>query len=216
VHPKIRARLGSALSLGRKHERGALDFAPELLERSAACLEGLNPSSDGFYPWGLDETGLWEPWARAREAVERLPGPLQEAGVRVDYLFHDAQARTVVLGRIGLEKPGCPRFAARECPRMVSMGHESPHSDCNYWMWDGMADAAPEVELFPEWQRFDCSRYYPLFQLHLCGEALAGLLGCIPSWVIHAPPESLKFLRGYAALTSRPDAFSLCPYPAGD
>jgi hypothetical protein len=91
------------------------------------------------------------------------------------------------------------------------MGHESAHAECNYWSWHGMLEAAPGVELFPEWQRFDCSRYYPLFQLHLCGTALAQILGAKARWVFHAPAEVLAALRGYAALSSRPEAFELDP-----
>lgn len=208
------AWLALASALGPDYERGALDCAGGRLEGVAAVLSALDwPASAEVHPWGLEAGGLWGPWREARETVERLPGEAQERGAQADYIAYDRAEGSLVFGRIGPWRTACPRFAARECPRMAPMGHESPQSECNYWAWPGMAEAAPGVELFPEWQRFDCSRHYPLFQLHLCGEALAQRLGARPRWVLHAPPEALGALRSYAALTRRPEAFALGPFP---
>jgi hypothetical protein len=201
-----------ARTLGPSYERGALDCSDGALERTAAFLKQRRwPAGASIYPWGLDSGRLWEPWRAARDTVESLPEDPQEPGAQADYLLYDREAASITLGKIGAWKPGCARLYARECPRMIPMGHESPHADCNYWAWPGMVQAAPDLEFFPEWQRFDCSRYYPLFQLHLCGEALALILGAQPRWVFHAPPEAGPALRAYAALSSRPGAFELGP-----
>lgn len=204
--------LALARALGPAYERGALNASEDRLQRTADFLARRSwPSSAEVHPWGLEPGRLWEPWREAREQVERLPFDPQEPGAQADYIAYDRGAGSVTLGTVGAWKPGCPRLLARECPRMVPMGHESVHAECNYWSWPGMLEAAPGVELFPEWQRFDCSRYYPLFQLHLCGEALAKILGAEAHWVVHAPAEALPALRGYAALSSRPGAFELEP-----
>jgi hypothetical protein len=206
--------LKRAEGLAADFERHAVDRREGALARTAAFLEGIAvPAGAELFPWGLDEGRLWDPWRRAREAVERYPQDPQTAGAQADYILYDAGAGTVTLGKVGAWSPGCPRFEARACPRMAPMGHESPQQDCNYWSWAPMAAYAPDVELFPEWQRFDCSRYYPIFQLHLCGENLADLLEAEPRWVLHAPEEARKSLQGYAALTSRPEAFRFSPLP---
>lgn len=88
------------------------------------------------------------------------------------------------------------------------MGHENEHETCNYWDWDRMLEAAPGIELYPEWQRFDCHKYYPLFQNHLVGEALAQRLKAAPRWVVRTDkPDDVKMLRVYASFSSRPEAF---------
>jgi hypothetical protein len=213
VNPEPRSRLELALSLGSGYQREALAPCFGDAEPAQRVLESLEvPGGAALYPWGLDSGGLWEPWRRARESVEALPRDPQEAGAHTDYIVHDPAAGVVTLGKVGPWRSGCPRLESRSCPRLAPMGHESAHEECNYWAWPGMAAAAPGVELFPEWQRFDCSRYYPLFQWHLCGEALAGLLGVEPRWRLHAPGAEERGLLAYAALSSRPRAFSLIPF----
>jgi hypothetical protein len=215
MSPELGAWLTRAQALGADYERGALDLAGGRVAAVLAVLGTLAPSpGTALYPWGLDGDHLWEPWERARQAVESLPQDPQERGAQADYILHDAAAGLLVLGKVGPWRPGCPRLESRACPRMAPMGHESPHAECNYWGWRGMAQAAPGVELFPEWQRFDCSRYYPLFQIHLCGEALAAELKAEARWSVHGPAAWLKGLSPYPALTSRPGAFTLLPTAA--
>jgi len=202
--------LKAAQALGAGWERGAVDRPAGQWPRLLDLLQHLKTGpGTRVYPLGLDGSALWEPWRRVRDEVELLPTEPQEPGARTDYLIHDPAAGLLTLGLLGPWTPGCPRFKARACPRMAPMGHESPHSDCNYWSWSGFAAAVPGLELFPEWQRYDCVRYYEAFQWHLCGEALAAELGARPRFVVHAPADFEPVLRGYAALTARPEAFIL-------
>jgi hypothetical protein len=158
---------------------------------------------------GRDGSGLWEPYLAARNEVELYPQGSQEPPSELAYLEWDEDTKTLTLG-LDLTLPSkCPRFAQRACPRMIPMGHENEHETCNYWDWARKDEVAPNVELFPEWQRFDCHKYYPLFQNHLVGEALAKRLGATPRWVVRtAKPDDEKMLRVYAGFTSRPEAFS--------
>jgi hypothetical protein len=161
---------------------------------------------------GLDGAALWAPYLAARDSVERYPEGRQEPPSALDYLEWDEAAATVTLGLVLSLPSRCPRFAARECPRMIPMGHENEHETCNYWDWPGMEFVAPGIEVYPEWQRFDCHKYYPLFQNHLVGEALAAQLGATPQWMVHtAKPDDEKMLKVYANFSSRPEAFHWKP-----
>ena len=72
-----------------------------------------------------------------------------------------------------------------------------------------MEALTPKLELYPEWQRFDCHKYYALFQAHLVGEELALSLSARPSFLIFsARAEDEKLVQAYASLTSRPEAFA--------
>jgi hypothetical protein len=159
------------------------------------------------YPQGRDSGALWAPWKKAKEAVELYPSPPQEPGMEVGLIRHDAEAGILELRLPGLKLPSaCPRFASRACPRMEPMGHEPSQASCNYWDYPRMQELAPGVELYPEWQRFDCHKYYPLFQAWLCGSELAGSLGCRLKVVL--PDADPKLLRVFASLCSDPEAFS--------
>lgn len=151
--------------------------------------------------------GDWEPWLRAKETVERYAEDPQEPGAEVTLIRHDGEANLLELRLDGLKLPAaCPRFASRACPRMESMGHEPSHAECNYWAWPRMQEFAPGIELYPEWQRFDCHKYYPLFQAHLVGAALASDLGCRLRMVV--PLADPKLLAVYASFSSDPSIFS--------
>jgi hypothetical protein len=163
------------------------------------------------FPKGMDGEVLWAPYEAARSAVERYPQGAQEAPSGLDWIDWDETSKELTLGLAVTLPSRCPRFAGRACPRMLPMGHENEHETCNYWDWAGMEAAAPGVELYPEWQRFDCHKYYPLFQNHLVGEALAQSLGATPRWVLQGPPELAPLLKVYAGFTSKPDHFSLVP-----
>jgi hypothetical protein len=157
---------------------------------------------------GMEGDQLWAPYLAARDEVERYPIGDQETPSALDYIEWDEEARLLTLG-LSLSLPSrCPRFAQRSCPRMIPMGHENDHETCNYWDWPGMSAVAPGIELYPEWQRFDCHKYYPLFQNHLVGEALAARLRAVPRWVVKTPrSEDEKMLKVYAGFSSRPEAF---------
>jgi hypothetical protein len=162
------------------------------------------PFSD--YPLGMDGGQLWQPYARAKRVVEHYPEEPQEAGCEVSLIRHDPSAELLELHLQGLRLPSaCPRFASRACPRMESMGHEPSHSSCNYWDYPRMAEFAPGLELYPEWQRFDCHKYYALFQAHLVGAELASALGCRLRLV--APDADAALLGVYASLSSDPSSF---------
>jgi hypothetical protein len=159
------------------------------------------------YPGGMDGAALWEPYARAKRIVERYPEDPQEPGCEVSLIRHDPEASLMELQLQGLRLPSaCPRFASRACPRMESMGHEASHASCNYWDYPRMAEFAPNLELYPEWQRFDCHKYYALFQAHLVGAELASALGC--RLRLLAPGADSGLLRAYASLSSDPTSFS--------
>lgn len=177
-------------------------------ETAAQLMAQMDLPHQELYPWGL-EAGhrLWQPWDEARQSVEAYADGPQEAGAQADWIIHDREAATVTLASLAPLPSQCARFSARACPRMAPMGHESEHADCNYWAWPGMAAAAPGLELYPEWQRFDCHKYYPLFQLHLCGTALAQALKaelCIEVWGSAGIEERLAT---YAGFSHAPQAF---------
>ncbi len=163
------------------------------------------------YPLGRDEHDLqWEPYGDAKEAVERYPEGAQEPGCEVSLIRHDAKKKLLEIHLKGLALPSaCPRFAGRACPKMEPMGHEPTHETCNYWDYPRMAEFAPKLELYPEWQRFDCHKFYPLFQAHLVGSELAATLGC--KLRIIAPDADAKLLAAYATLSSDPASFSKAP-----
>lgn len=162
------------------------------------------------YPRGRDGEALWGPYAAAKRAVERYPEGPQEPGCEVSLIRHDAAQGVLEMLLEGLSLPSaCPRFAGRACPRMEPMGHEPSHASCNYWDYPRMQEFAPGIELYPEWQRFDCHKYYPLFQAHLVGAELAGRLGC--RLRISAPSADPKLLAVYASFSSDPSAFSSVP-----
>ena len=130
-----------------------------------------------------------------------------EPGAAVDYILHDADAAILTLGLVGALDQGCARFARRACNKLVPMGHENPRGTCDYWDWPGMPGLTPGLELFPEWQRFDCHRYHALFQAHLCGAVLGRRVKVRPRWVWHGPAGAEKRLAAYAALTDDPTSF---------
>jgi len=159
------------------------------------------------YPQGLDGAALWGPYQKAKDKVERYTEDPQEPGCQVSMIRHDEELKLLELELAGLKLPSaCPRFASRACPRMESMGHEPSHNTCNYWDYPRMSEFAPKLELYPEWQRFDCHKYYPLFQAHLVGAELASRLGC--SLKITAPGADPKLLAAYASLSSSPSSFT--------
>ena len=98
--------------------------------------------------------------------------------------------------------------------RSQQVSKKSTQEDCNYWAWEGMAALTPKLELYPEWQRFDCHKYYPLFQAHLVGEALAADLGASVTWRVLAKPSVEALVKVYAGLSSRPEAFEFEPLPS--
>lgn len=190
--------------------RHAIPADPQRRKQAALAMAELDLPHQELYPWGL-EAGhrLWEPWAVAREQVEHYAQDPQEPGAQADWIIHDREAGTVTLATLAPLPSRCARFARRECPRMAPMGHEPSHEECNYWAWPGMAAAAPGVELYPEWQRFDCHKYYPLFQLHLCGTALAASLQAELRIQVHGQDAALpKLLEVYAGFSATPAAFS--------
>lgn len=190
--------------------RQAIPADPQRRAQAAERMALLDLPHQELYPWGL-EAGhrLWEPWAEAREAVEAYPDGPQEAGAQADWIVHDREAGTVTLATLAPLPSRCGRFAARQCPRMEPMGHEPSQAECNYWAWPGMAEAAPGIELYPEWQRFDCHKYYPLFQLHLCGVELGRRLKAQPRFEAWSSDPALpKLLAVYAGFSASPEAFS--------
>lgn len=158
---------------------------------------------------GLQGSELWPPYLAARNEVELYAEGPQEPSSELAYIEWDEAAGTVTLG-LDLSLPSrCPRFATRTCPKMIPMGHENEHETCNYWDWPRKDEVAPNIELFPEWQRFDCHKYYPLFQAHLVGEALAFELQASVCFIACTPgPQDAKLVQMYASFTSRPDAWS--------
>lgn len=194
-------------------ERSAL---PDPVRRALASglLGGMQGvSGRTYYPFGLDpaspEPALWQPYKDARQLVEAYPQGQQEAGCQLAWILHDPAHAGL---EIALMDPGlpskCPRFANRACPRMEPMGHEPTQSTCNYWDYAPMQDLAPQIEIYPEWQRFDCHKYYPLFQAHLVGEALARSLRAVAIFAVYsAQPGDARLIESYARLTSRPYAF---------
>lgn len=188
--------------------RDAIPADPGRRATAARLMAGLELPHQELYPWGL-EAGhrLWEAWDAARRLVEHYPADPQEPGAQADWIIHDREAGTVTLATLAPLPSKCGRFARRECPRLAPMGHEPAHETCNYWDWEGKDLAAPNVELFPEWQRFDCHKYYPLFQLHLCGAALAQALKAELRIEVHGGEGVEKLVAVYAGFTSTPDAF---------
>jgi hypothetical protein len=155
----------------------------------------------------------WAPYLQAKQRVESYPQGQQEPGCEIALIRHDPEAALIEFHLKNIKLPSaCPRFASRACPRMAPMGHEPAQETCNYWDYPRMAELSPGLELYPEWQRFDCHKYYALFQAHLVGEELALSLGALPKFVLHGSrPEDEKFLKAYAGLTSRPEAFIWSP-----
>lgn len=159
------------------------------------------------YPGGRDGVEIWRPYQQAKETVERYAQGPQEPGCEVALLRHDAEAAVLEIHSAVIKLPAaCPRFASRACPRMAPMGHEPSHETCNYWDYPLMPEIAPQLELYPEWQRFDCHKFYPVFQVHLVGFELARSLGCRARFVIEGADS--KLLLVYASLSSDPSAFS--------
>jgi hypothetical protein len=159
------------------------------------------------YPSGLEGSELWKPYQAAKNIVERYSKEPQEPGCDLSLLRYDSDAGILEIHLRGLKLPSaCPRFASRACPRMVPMGHEASHETCNYWDYPKMHDFAPKLELYPEWQRFDCHKFYPLFQVHLVGSELARSLNSRALFFVEGVDP--KLLSVYASLSSDPSAFS--------
>jgi hypothetical protein len=152
----------------------------------------------------------WEPYLEAKKVVEQYPQDPQEPGCQIAGIRYDAEAALLEFHLKGMALPSaCPRFAGRACPRMEPMGHEPSHATCNYWDYSRTEALVPRLELYPEWQRFDCHKYYALFQAHLVGEELAGALGATARFIFFsAKSDDEKLLKSYASLTSRPEAFA--------
>ena len=207
------AWLRALATLPADFSRSALAADPARREAAGKVMASLQlPDSADLYPWGLEASHrLWAPWAEARDKVELYPQGPQEPGAQADFIVHDTDADTVTLATFAALPSRCGRFARRECPRMAPMGHESQQADCNYWASEGYAELTPHLELFPEWQRFDCHKYYPLFQLHIAGEALAKALKATPQWVVYGPEGTAKLVQVYASFSSRPAAFATSP-----
>jgi hypothetical protein len=152
----------------------------------------------------------WAPLLQAKAKVENYPdAPLaDEPGAQITQILYDQGSAKLQLRLQGQRLPSrCPRFSSRACPRMAPMGHEPSHGSCNYWDYPRMEALLPRLELYPEWQRFDCHKYYCLFQSHLVGEELALSLGAQASFVWVGRPEEEALLKAYASLSSRPEAF---------
>jgi hypothetical protein len=180
-------------------------------EAAGALMARLDPGPADLYPWGLEASHrLWEPWSQARDQVEAAEPA--EPGAAVDYILHDPDAGTLTLGLVGALAGGCPRFGRHACNKLTPMGHENQRETCDYWDWPAMAGLTPGLELYPEWQRFDCHRYHALFQAHLCGAALGALVKCRVDWVWHGPAGAEKRLGAYAGLTDTPGAFRFEPW----
>jgi hypothetical protein len=162
------------------------------------------------YPDGMEAGALWQPYAQAKRTVELYPEGPQEPGCEVSLIRHDPEAAALEfhLGQLKLPS-ACPRFASRACPRMEGMGHEPSHPSCNYWDYPRMVEFTPGLELYPEWQRFDCHKYYALFQAHLVGAQLALDLAC--RLKVLARVSDRRLLEAYASLTSDPSSFSVLP-----
>jgi hypothetical protein len=173
---------------------------------AAALLARMDPGPADLFPWGLEAAHrLWEPWAQARFQVEAAePG---EPGAAVDYILHDVDEGRLTLGLVGGLDGGCPRFGRHACNKLIPMGHENGRETCDYWDWPGMEALTPGLELYPEWQRFDCHKHHPLFQAHLCGVALGRIVKAEVRWVWHGPAGAEKRLQVYAGLTDSPDRF---------
>lgn len=160
MRPRLKA--GAAGRLKRQRKR-------ELRQVSQAQAAALAAS------WGPEDPQLRAAWQQACRLVESYPGPPQPQGAQADYLrLQQGRLSVVYLGGIAA---GCARFRERACPRMIPMGHEYAHETCNYWDWKGFSQALPGFELYPEWQRFDCHKYYALMALSLVGLECAQSLG---------------------------------------
>jgi hypothetical protein len=200
------AWLASLKKLPAGFEREAVPVDPARREAAADLLAQMDQDPADLYPWGLEAAHrLWAPWAQARQEVEAAEPA--EPGAAVDYILHDPEAGTVTLGLVGDLGGGCPRFGRHACNKLIPMGHENERESCDYWDWPGMEALTPRLELYPEWQRFDCHKYHGLFQAHLCGVALGRIVKCEPNWVWHGPAGAQKRLGVYAGLTNAPDKF---------
>ncbi len=125
--------------------------------------------------WGPENAQLRERWQKSCQLVENYSQEPQPQGAQADYLkLNDGRLSVIYLGVISA---GCARFRERACPRMIPMGHEYEHETCNYWDWKGFIETLPDFELYPEWQRFDCHKFYALMALTLVGLQCASELG---------------------------------------
>ena len=190
-------------NLGPDYERAALPQSRDHVLETLAWLES-RPVSGRRFAFGLDERGLWEPYRLARDKVELYSSGPQEKGLALDWLDYDASAALLSAGLYGLSLPArCGRFFNRQCPLLEPMGHEPSHPECNYWAWPRFEELAPKIELYPEWQRFDCHHYYPLFQATLVLGELATALGA--RWTLAVAGRQEKGaakLKEYADLTA--------------
>jgi hypothetical protein len=173
-------------------------------------LAGMARRGGELFPGGLAQDGrLWEPFQKAKDKVELYPTEPQVPGCEADWLFWDPKARRVELGLFKPALPSrCGRFVDRQCPLMLGSGAEPNHPECNYWVYPGFSSLVPGLELNPEWQRFDCHRYYVLFQCHLVVAELAKGLGA--GWCLKVVVEDAKQaaeVEAYGKLTSSPEAF---------
>ena len=190
-------------------ERGAFHQDEDHRNKVLAWLEE-NPSSFEVYPFGMEGDSLWGPYKTARDKVELYPEGPQLEGLRLDWVSWDAAKKELRAGLLHPSIPSrCPRFAARECPLLAPMGHEPTHSECNYWAYPRFEEFAPKIELYPEWQRFDCHRYYQLFQATLVlGELAANLNAQWKLDIITITEEKKgRMIAEYAALCAAPENF---------
>jgi hypothetical protein len=162
-----------------------------------------------MFPKGRKDGKLWQPWLEAKDRVERYADDPQVPGCEADWLAWDPVRKRVGLGLYDPPLPSrCDRFVGRQCPFMVGSGAEPSHPECNYWVSPRFEALVPKLELNPEWQRFDCHRYYALFQNHLCLAELAASLEA--SWELKVCVSSARQeseVREYAKLTAHPERF---------
>ena len=175
---------------------------------AAAWLED-RPARGTRYLFGLDGENLWQPYSQARDRVERYASDPQLPGLAVSWLDWKEDDRLLEAGLFEPPLPArCERFVNRQCPLLEPMGHEPDHPECNYWAYPRFEELAPKIELYPEWQRFDCHRFYPLFQANLVIGELAGRLEA--DWkvvVVTSAEKGEALVREYASLSAEPARF---------
>jgi hypothetical protein len=195
-------------TLGPDFERAALPSDRDHAGRVLAYLETNKPLGLRF-AFGMDGEHLWEPYRVARDKVERYAEGPQLDGLQIDWLDWDEKSKTLAAGFYDPILPArCERFTNRQCPLLEPMGHEPSHPECNYWMYPRFEELAPKIELYPEWQRFDCHQFQSLFQANMVVGELAQSLGA--AWKViaaHVDEKAVSQIKQYADLTASPENF---------
>jgi len=159
---------------------------------------------------GREGDQWWKPYLEARQAVELYKDEPQEISSELDWIAWDEKSKLLEVGLFKPRLPSrCQRFFDRRCPLLESMGHEPPQPTCNYWSYPRFEALTPRLELYPEWQRFDCNKYYKIFQNHLVTAELATRLEA-KKWnlvVVGETEKHRKLVEVYASLTSDPESF---------